>query len=110
MPHEKLWEDPVGNPTRKLREQVVAARSRQSRRQYCLNNELQVHSADCHCTLKPPAQSLLNRAMQQLGLSARAYHRIVRLARTVADLDESETIEVTHIGEAIQLRCLDRQI
>jgi magnesium chelatase family protein len=47
--------------------------------------------------------------MERLGLSARAYHRIVRLARTIADLARSQNIESLHLSEAIQLRCLDRR-
>ncbi|MGA8260448.1 MAG: hypothetical protein WB783_09575 [Arenicellales bacterium] len=68
-----------------------------------------IRSIEQHCTLDASTRTLLNRAMEQLGLSARAYHRIVRLARTIADLAQSDHIESPHLGEAIQLRCLDRR-
>lgn len=59
------------------------------------------------CPLEEKAEALLKRAFHKFQLSARAYHRIVRVARTIADLDESEKIGVTHISEAIQCRCID---
>ena len=54
-------------------------------------------------------QKLLETAMNRLNLSARSYHRILRVARTIADLSASESIAQTHIAEAVQYRCLDRQ-
>ena len=56
------------------------------------------------CQAEESAQSLLKAAMKQLYLSARAFHRILKLARTIADLENSETIGVTHLAEAIQYR------
>ena len=61
------------------------------------------------CVPERAAQRLLERAASQLGLSARACHRCLRLARSIADLADAETIAVTHIGEALSLRCLDRR-
>ena len=61
-----------------------------------------------HCTLTPEAQGLLDTAMQRLGLSARAYSRILKVSRTIADLDSSGQIESSHVAEAIQYRTLDR--
>jgi magnesium chelatase family protein len=60
------------------------------------------------CKLKPEGHSLLNKAMERLGLSARAYERILRVARTIADLEGSDDIKLEHLGEAIQYRSLDR--
>jgi len=62
-----------------------------------------------HCNLSTGARSLLQQAFQSLGLSMRAHDRIIRVARTIADLDGSENIDVPHIAEAVQYRSLDRQ-
>jgi magnesium chelatase family protein len=59
------------------------------------------------CSLDAPSQKLLEEAVERLGLSARSYHRILKIARTIADLDKRETLEVKHIAEAIQYRRLD---
>jgi magnesium chelatase family protein len=63
-----------------------------------------------HCAVKGEAASLLKDAVVSLGLSARAYDRILKVGRTVADLEGSEVIREEHIAEAIHYRCLDRQL
>ncbi|MGA8260452.1 MAG: YifB family Mg chelatase-like AAA ATPase [Arenicellales bacterium] len=109
VPHEKLQAEPEGESSGELRTQVIAAQELQHRRQGCLNKDLSIRAIEQHCALDASTRTLLNRAMERLGLSARAYHRIVRLARTIADLAQSDHIESPHLGEAIQLRCLDRR-
>jgi len=61
-----------------------------------------------HCELGPDAERLLERAMQQQGLTARAHDRILKVARTIADLAGEERLTVSHLAEAIQYRTLDR--
>jgi magnesium chelatase family protein len=62
-----------------------------------------------HCKVSDGADALLKTAITRLGLSARAYHRILKIARTVADLDEAPSLEPKHVSEAIQYRSLDRR-
>jgi magnesium chelatase family protein len=62
-----------------------------------------------HCALDPQGQALLVQATTRLGLSARAYHRILKIARTIADLEDSQSILSSHLAEAIQYRRLPNQ-
>ncbi len=62
-----------------------------------------------HCNVSDGADALLKTAITRLGLSARAYHRILKIARTVADLDEAIALKQKHVSEAIQYRSLDRR-
>jgi magnesium chelatase family protein len=91
-----------------IRENVAASRAGQLARQNCLNSELTPKQIDEICALDADAQQLIDTAMSRLGLSARGYHRILKLARSIADLAHSEGIEQMHLGQAIQLRNLDR--
>jgi magnesium chelatase family protein len=61
-----------------------------------------------HCAASPPVARLLQQALDRLGLSARAYHRILKVARTLADLEGADAIHAKHAAEAIQYRALDR--
>ncbi len=74
------------------------------------NARMQPRDLQRHCTLDEPARLLLRSAMEELDLSARAYDRILKVARTIADLAHSEKLTAAHVSEAIQYRSLDRQI
>ncbi|MGA7800661.1 MAG: ATP-binding protein, partial [Gammaproteobacteria bacterium] len=104
------WEElqgPPGEASAVVRRRVEAARTRQQARG-TVNGELQGEALTEHCTLSPADRRLLRQALERLHLSARAYHRILRVARTVADLDDADRIATHHLTEAIQYRCLDR--
>ena len=73
------------------------------------NSELSPKLIEKYCKLNTQSSKLLENSFEKLGLSARAYGRILKVARTIADLDESENIEVKHIAEAIQYRSIDRK-
>lgn len=93
-----------GEPSADVRERVVAARARQIARQGKPNALLTPDEIDQHCLHDPTAASLLKQAMTRLNLSARAYHRILKVARTIADLAAEEIVRAPHIAEAIQYR------
>jgi magnesium chelatase family protein len=109
VPHAALsGEAPAGEPSAPVRRRVEAARARQLERAGIVNGQLAGGELDRHCRMEPRDHSLLERAIAALGLSARAYHRVLRLARTVADLDRSERIETRHLTEAIGYRRPER--
>jgi magnesium chelatase family protein len=102
---------PGANPegSAAVAQRVMAARERQARRQGCTNARLGAERLQRTCAAEPAALELLARALQQLGFSARAYHRVLRVARTIADLAGSECVRGSHVAEAITLRQLDRR-
>lgn len=89
---------------------VTRARQQQYRRDGHANALLGGQALAAACALTEPDSELLNRAIERLQLSARAYHRILRVARTIADLEGAETIATRHLTEALSYRALDRQI
>ena len=102
-----------GESSAVVRERVVAARGIQQLRwrgEPSCNARMLPRDLQQHCTLDEPARQLLRSAMEELGLSARAYDRILKVARTIADLAHSERLTAAHVSEAIQYRSLDRQI
>lgn len=91
-----------------IKKRVIAARNIAIKRQDKLNSKLSAAEVKVICTLSEQGHQILEQAMDQFGLSHRAYHRILKLARTIADLAGSEEIEITHLSEAIAYRKLDR--
>jgi magnesium chelatase family protein len=74
------------------------------------NSQLGAAQIEKYCVLGESEQELIKSAFERMGLSARAYHKFLRIARTIADLDGSDDIKVNHIAEAIQMRNLDRRL
>jgi magnesium chelatase family protein len=110
--YRDLASDFAGEPSARIRERVQRARHIQQERFtqaqiYCNANMESRHLRE-FCKVEDAAQELLRVAITQLGLSARAYDRILKVARTIADLVESEAIAAEHVSEAIQYRSLDR--
>ncbi len=110
--HRDLMNKKGGESSSVIRERVVRARavqhSRFRRSKIFCNAQMGSCAIKKYCGISAQSQSLLNSAMDQLGLSARAYHRILKVARTIADLELSDSIQTPHILEAIQYRSLDR--
>ncbi len=101
-------EAPGGEASARVRARVVAARTRQLARAGAANAHLDQGQTQAHCRLAPRDTALLERAVDSLQLSARSLHRILRVARTIADLADSAGIETPHLTEAIGYRRLDR--
>ena len=100
----ELMQAGAGEATSPIRERVQAARDRQMARQGKPNAALGTQEIDRHCALDAASEALLKQAIVRLNLSARAYHRVLKLARSVADLAGSEAITSAHLAEAIQYR------
>src|SRR5574344_469890 len=113
VPMEELASKRKGESSSAIRKRVIAARQLQEERYkdydgvHC-NAQMTTRLIETYCTLEPTGMALLKKAMEKFGLSARAYSRILKVARTIADLDCSENIQNSHIAEAIGYRNLDR--
>ncbi len=114
VPYQELAARQDGTSSARMREQVLRARAVQARRfggdGQRLNSRMSSRQLRRYCILDTEGQRLLQTAMEELGLSARAHDRILRVARTIADLDDSETIRPGHLTEAIAYRSLDRKL
>jgi len=100
--------DSAVESSEQIRQRVFAAREIQTRRGK-INAAMDNRQIDQHCIISDKDTLLLEQAIYKLGFSARAYHRVLKVARTIADLGQSEIIATAHISEAIQYRCLDRK-
>jgi len=112
--HE-ITSERTGEMSTQIRDRVVAARQRQQERfkekpKITCNARMGSRELKTYCALTEPIMELLKFAMSDLNLSARAYDRILKVARTIADLAGSENILSDHVSEAIQYRSLDRQL
>ncbi|MBP1927372.1 magnesium chelatase family protein [Sedimentibacter acidaminivorans] len=96
-----------------IKKRIIKARSIQKERYYTIgimtNSELSGKNITKYCKINKDSELLLKSAFETLGLSARAYNKILKVARTIADLEASENIETKHLAEAIQYRSLDRK-
>ncbi len=114
VPFDKLSDERKGETSKMIRQRVIKARELQTQRfksleQLHYNAQMNTQQIRQYCRLDAVAKGLLKNAMERLNLSARAYDRILKVARTIADLDLETNIQKDHISEAIQYRSLDRE-
>ncbi|MCF7958205.1 MAG: YifB family Mg chelatase-like AAA ATPase [Phycisphaerae bacterium] len=114
VPFHDLSSDRDGTGSARMREEVIAARQRQTRRfsgQNILTNaRMNSRQMRQFCKLTDDCQAVIKQAVYELGLSARAHAKVLKISRTIADLDDKEDIQPEHIHEAIQYRRLDRNL
>ena len=108
VPYRDLRSRETGEGSHRMRERVMAARERQMRRGF-VNAIIPSKTLRQYCELDEAGERSLETAMRKLGLSARAHDRLLKVARTIADLDSSDQIRGKHIAEAVQYRSLDRK-
>ena len=98
----------AGESSNAVQTRVETARARQQNRSGCANAALNNKQIEETCRVDESGRRLLEQAIDRLGLSARGYHRVLKVARTIADLAAEEMIRPSHLAEAVQYRCLDR--
>jgi magnesium chelatase family protein len=113
VPFKELISSPGAEGSQVIRKRVIAARRRQLARfkgvPINCNAQMTSHCIERCCRLDKPSINMVEKAMERFGMSARAYHRILKISRTIADLAREELISATHLSEAIQYRTLDRE-
>src|SRR5438874_1298859 len=114
VPFQELSANADGTSSATMRAQVNKARAAQRQRfgpdSHTLNSRMTTRQLRRHCALDPEGKTLLQTAMDELGLSARAHDRILRVARTIADLEGAADLQARHVVEAISYRSLDRKL
>jgi magnesium chelatase family protein len=114
VPYQELAARQDGTSSAGMREQVLRARAAQTKRfggdGHRLNGRMTTRQLRRYCVLDAASQALLKTAMESLGLSARAHDRILRVARTIADIEGAADIQAAHLTEAIGYRSLDRKL
>ncbi|MGJ3494125.1 ATP-binding protein, partial [Piscirickettsia salmonis] len=108
LQHE-LSSTQVAESSAVIRQRVEAARQLQLKRQQCPNAGLMPRQIEAFCSLGQQESNLLTRAIEKFGLSARVYHRLLKVARTIADLEQSTDIKLQHVQESLAYRSLDRR-
>jgi magnesium chelatase family protein len=113
VPYKDLMRESNAEPSSEIRRRVAAARAIQSERfartKIFCNAQMGSRHIKKHCQIDEASRNLLESAIDKLGLSARAFNRILKIARTIADLQAEPNLKVDHISEAIQYRNLDRK-
>jgi magnesium chelatase family protein len=113
VPYRDLMGENGSESSAEIRKRVTTARATQSERfirtKFYCNAQMSSHHIKKHCRIDDASSRLLQSAIDKLGLSARAYNRILKIARTIGDLEGSANIQEDHISEAIQYRSLDRK-
>lgn len=107
VPYKELRANEAGASSAMLRERVAGAREIQQRRGF-YNSSIPPSEIRAHCALDDAGERTLELAMRKMGLSARAHDRLLKVARTIADLDRADRVQSKHLAEAIQYRSLDR--
>jgi magnesium chelatase family protein len=106
--HSDMSNDEVAETSQQVKSRVCAARERQQQRQQKPNYALAANEIGVYCGLSETDEMLLGAVLEKFKLSARARHRILKVARTIADLDQAESIETVHLSEAVSYRAMDR--
>jgi magnesium chelatase family protein len=113
VPYKDLMQESNAEPSAQIRKRVAASRLIQSKRfartKIYSNAQMSSRHIKNHCQIAAASRNLLESAIDKLGLSARAFNRILKIARTIADLQAEPNLQVDHISEAIQYRNLDRK-
>ena len=109
VPFKEISDERQGEPSSKIKKRVDACRKiqqtrYQNNRNIHCNAQMGPGEIEKYCSLAPPAIRLLEKSVEKLGLSARGYHRILKIARTIADMDTKQELEISHVAEAVQYR------